>query len=344
MVYTGQNGFVFWMLEGTLGAVDNTSDTHQPFNPIDKISTPRSEYGHEKLKWASDLTTSKIVDNVRSNGEITLNTFFQDPFLGLCIFTEKGTDGTWDADPETITADFTTMDHESSIGMYSREVDAENSADLDKLFKYGRVIQRDLIVEAGKYVREELTIKFGDQEDMDGSEDTFDSVGDFDDGEWADWTDPIHSKDATLYRGGSEVNTANFGFEITKITFSLKVQRKYQNLANSLVVGLDWIEEIVETVTVEGYLRGDTFVDELEKKPSERTKSTMKLELETGSYEKYDQITNMYLASIDGLGDKPKAGEAHQVTLKFEGEEAAYSLSYSYDGTSLTDPSGRIDQ
>jgi hypothetical protein len=344
MVYTGQDGFVFWMLEGTKGDADPTSDTHQPFNPIDEITTPRSEYSSEKLKWASDLSTSKIVDNVRENGEITINTFFQDPFLGLCIFTEKGTDGAWDADPETISADFSTMDHESSIGMYSREADLSGSTDLDKLFKYGRVIQRNLIVEPGKYIREEITMKFGDQEDFDGSEETFDSVADFDDGEWADWTSPIHSKNATLYRGGSEVNTTNFGFEITKITFSLEVPRTYQNLANSLVVGLDWIEEIVPTVSVEGYLTDDTFIDELETLPDSRTKSTMKLELESGTYEKYDQITNMYLASIEGLGDKPTAGEAHQVTLKFEGEDPAYSLSYKYDGTSLTDPSTRIDQ
>ena len=477
MVYTGNNGRIFAMLEATWGAGAMTRNRIIPLNPIETIKSPRVDYGIEEANYKSDLTLSKVYAGNRVNGDLEYEAFFSDPFMGLTIFTHKTFDEDWNADPETITGAFDTLANESSVGMYVREIQIDSALtdSIDRFYKGGRCISRFLVSERSKLIREKLTFRFIDQAesgeatlidwkaqaditdqdtvhfhitDTDGAitehyiwfdkstgiadpaeagtgheveidgagtensiavlvaavingitgiscvaaaatdeqpgrtimvndfqGDVEDALNDdgiggalsdcldellilsktlpaaFSDGVWADWGNVIHSKDDKIEWGAQEITSANSGLEITKITFGVEVERDTIHLKNSLVAGLDYISKITPSCEIEGYLSKNIsgaqhkFIDELEKKPEDRTKATLKYTIDTDATDtKYDQFTNAFVSEIDGIDDNPKAGEAHQVTIRFRGELPVYTLSYKYSATTYTaSPIEKID-
>lgn len=168
---------------------------------------------------------------------------------------------------------------------------------------------------------------------------------DFSDGEWADWWSDkiIHSIACSIKWGGNEINDVNSGFEISKITFGVEAERETLHVSRSLVAQLEHISSLTPTCEIEGYLTKNVkatqhnFIEELEALVEDKTTATLQLIIDDDATEtKYDQFTNAFLADIDGLPDKPKAGEMHKVTLKFEGEKSDYSLSYKYDAAVYT--------
>lgn len=348
MVYTGKDSFWFWGRETSgFGEGDNTADTHQPPNKItEAMKFPRPEYVEEALQTFDSLVPNVIFTSGRESNEKTINWIFADPFMGLCAFSEKSTDSDFSSSGyTTITASFSTRDHVDSIWIYGREVDYTNSANLDKLLKGGKILGRFIIMEANKLIREELSVKFADMEDMDGSEDTLTADSDFDDGTWGAWdkNGMYFPWNASIEWGGSEIQ-ANYGIDIVKIRFGFEVPQKYWATFDSLAENKQLLEKIEPICEIEAILTDDSLIDELESLHSAKTTATLKLNIDaTTNEEKYDQFTNAYVDSIDGLDEVPKAGEEHRLTILFKTDGGAYSLSYSYDDDNHADPGDRLN-
>ncbi|GAF82510.1 unnamed protein product, partial [marine sediment metagenome] len=173
----------------------------------------------------------------------------------------------------------------------------------------------------------------------------------YSDGIWADWGATLHSKDDKIEWGAQEITSANSGLEILKIDFGVDVERDTIHLKQSLVAGLDYITKIIPTCEIDGILSKNIsgaqhkFIDELEKKPEDRTKATLKYTIDTNATDtKYDQFTNAFVSEIEGIDDLPEAGKAHKVTIKFRGEKPVYTLSYKYSASVYTNsPIEKID-
>lgn len=348
MVYTGKGSFWFWGLENSgFGEGDNTTDTNQPPNKItEAMKLARPEYTEERLRTFDSFTENFIFTSGREPDEKTINWIFADPFFGLAAFTEKSVSGDWSsAGHTTISADFQGASHMDSIWLYARVKHYTGGDDLDKLLKGGKITGRFLVMEREKVVREELTVKFADMDDMDGSEDTLETESDFDDGMWADWDkNGIYFPwDAQLDWGGSEFQD-NYGFKITSIRFGFEIPTDFWRTFDSLYDTENLAEEINPICEIEGVLEDPSMVDEIEKLHADKTSETLKLHIDqTTDEEKYDQFTNAYLAEISGLDENPKAGEKLEVTLTFRSNGGEYSLSYSYDDDNHADPGDRLN-
>ena len=60
MVFTGQNGRIWAVLELTWGAGAVIRNRILPLNPIETIKSPRADYTVEELQFKSDLSISQI--------------------------------------------------------------------------------------------------------------------------------------------------------------------------------------------------------------------------------------------------------------------------------------------
>ncbi len=165
MVFTGQNGRIWAVLEASWGNGAVTRNRIIPLNPIEEIKSPRADYGIESIQFKSDLSTSLVHGGNRAVGDLEFESFFSDPFIGLTLFTTKTFDEDWNADPETISAAFTNLTDESSVAFYVREIqlNAALTDAFDRLYKGGKCISRYLISETGKLIRERLKFSFIDQ-------------------------------------------------------------------------------------------------------------------------------------------------------------------------------------
>jgi len=335
MVYSGQNSYVYWGVEGTALAGDPSSDQNIPFNPCEKFTAPKPEYEETTKRTFDQLEPKYKFTNTLAPKTETNPHMFKDPFLLLACFTNKNVGGSWGTGDGTISADFTNNDDEDTLFIQEHVADQSGSGNhVDRLIKGVLPVSYAWIMEAGKMLMEEVTLKGLDYSDntqaMSCSNDFHDQAWGDGVGGFADWdTDgkrPV--KDMEIELGGAAID----GLQIESGTLKFDLGYDTSQIISSLSHSVKWLGVRDFIFTLKGKLNDKGELEEAEKLYSAKTTSTLKIyyDNETG-YEKYLQITNVAVEKHNVV-EIPAAGSPVEANITFKGgEDCAASFSGTWE-------------
>lgn len=348
-IYLTPLSYGYWARESTWGnaavgmPVTGTA-VHQGFNAMKSFPWPKDlKYEEEEVYLCNDIDAPGIVySTIIKTAELKFEAFFRDPFLALTMFNVKTISAAaqW-ASPNygAIAANFSggVATYKDSI-MYQLHIDDYTGSpvqDIDRTFLGGKITNYKLRNEAGKLLKELLTIKFMNWKDQVRA---FSSVTTFDDGLFGDWDQdgPFHSTEVTVEWGGAAVVGIDSWMEELEVVF----KEEMKHYSNARYAGENWDGKREYFCRLEGILKTKAQLTQLESLHSAKTKQTLEYIYNNagGSEERKFQFTNAYVKEfeIDGI---PEAGKAAQVKITLKGGVGS-KLTYAgaFHGLDHTDP------
>ncbi len=349
MVYLSPNSYGYWARESTWGnaatAMPITATAvHQPFNPMKSYPWPKDlKYEEEEVYLSNSIDAPGIVySTIIKTAELKFEGFFRDPFLMLTMFNIKTVSAAaqWNS-PNfgAIAGNFSggASTYKDSI-MYQLHLDDYTGSpvsDIDRTFLGGKIINYKVRNEAGKLLKEILTIKFMNWKDQVRA---FSSVAAFDDGQWADWDQdgPFHSTAVTVEWGGSAV----VGIETWMEELEVDLKEEMKHYSQKYYADENWDDQRQYFCRLEGILTTKAQLSQLESLYSAKTKQTLEYIYNNagGSEERKWSFTNAYIKEfeVDGV---PEAGKAVNVKITIKGGVGSM-LTYAgaFHGLDHTDP------
>jgi len=349
MVYLSPNAYGYWARESAWGNANvampvTGTAIHQPFNAMKSYPWPKDlKYEEEEVYLSNSIDAPGIIySTVIKTAELTFETFFRDVFLALTMFNIKTVSAAaqW-ASPNfgAIAGNFSggADTYKDSI-MYQLHLDDYTGSpvnDIDRTFLGGKIINYKLRNEAGKLLKEILTIKFMNWKDQVRA---FSSVAAFDDGHWGDWDQdgPFHSTAVTVEWGGAAV----VGIESYMEELEIDLKEGMQHLSNARYAGMNWDDVRASYCRLEGFLTTKAQLSQLESLYSAKTKQTLEYIYNNagGSEERKFQFTNAYIKEFEVDGT-PEPGKAVKVKITLKGGVGSM-LTYAgaFHGLDHTDP------
>lgn len=359
MVLTGQKIYAYWGWAFTGGfrsgnpisarSSDNNptagSDEHIPFNPITDVPVPQVKTVYEMMSTAQILYPNIQWTTKKEGEEVEITTYYRDPFLWCAFFPDTTVSATWlvgGSDGNQIIGTFGDRSEESYLWMQLHIHDKDGTNHHDLFFDGGQIVKYRVEFEAGKPVKEKITILFATVEETVKAVDMIPNIDDaaFNrsgiDGGWSLWDGNfdsrkvLHSSDLTITWGGSAIS------DIAIVSGFMEFTRKHTQLqlATSLVPEITFEEpnESPFIFEVTGYVNDDENLAEALLEIASKTTGTAKLLYNTSSYW---QFTNGVIKDYT-LGNVK--GSAVELTIQIEGSANSVP-SAAWIGTEATDPS-----
>ena len=347
MTLLGIKGYVYGGFSTVFKAGDPSSDKQIPLNPLLKFDSPIIRYIQEKMTTCDKLDPNIIYDLKLEEGSVTLSGLFRDPFWLLMFTTYNTLPTVWSGTGDTITGAFTSEANKTkNIWIQVHIEDDAGSSHINLLFDGGEITNYKWIIEEGKPLIEEVTIKFveitanTEAVNIDNGFDdgSFDRAGQ--NGGWALW-DPAyilgtvaHSKDCTITWN----NAAVPGMGIQKCVLDFATPKERYWVQSSLIASGSFSNKRDSPlVTITGVITGGQALTEYLAAYSSKNRYTLKVLYGTT---KFLQITNMYHEGFDGIG-LPEAGKSIKGEYVFSGGVSA--VSYSWTADEADDPGDFIN-
>ncbi len=356
MVLTGQKIYAYWGWALTGGfkggnpisarSSDNEptagSDEHIGFNPVTDVPVPQVKTTYELMSTVQTLYPNIQWTTKKEGEEVEITTYYRDPLLWCAFFPDTTVTASWTGTADEIIGTFGDRSEEIYLWMQLHLHDKDGSNHHDLFFDGGQIVKYRIEFEAGKPVREKVTILFAEVTETvkpvlirPGFDDSgFDRSGV--DGGWSNWdgafgvSQILHSSDLTITWGGSAIG------DIDIVSGFMEFTRKHTQLqlANSLSPGITFEEanESPYILEVTGYVNDDANLTEALAEIASKTTGTAKLLYNTTSYW---QFTNGVIKDYS-LGNVKAS--AIELTIQIEGS-ASSAPSALWKGNEATDPS-----
>ena len=359
--YSGDNSYVFFIDEiagygrggygGTLTspAAPDGDDQHIPLNSLVSLDMELPKYGMYEAAYIGDSIRTRQ-STILEPGTVTLDAVYHAPFLASRFFTKKQWDGTWSADPETITMDMTDWETTTnSIALFAHIENRDSSGDNLNITMYGgQITSYGWTIESEDVLKESVEMSYN-QYTTTTTDISYNSDADYHNQKFALWnTDRILDDTSVLaiqqkkvsVTTTTDLDSAIASYSSAALTISTEYQSEVgigyeqQNFSEKQVYDV----EATMTAKIKDDYPISQFVSRFEDR--EKIHFTIKINETSYSHEEYLRCTNMRLESIGSVTiPDPSSDAVMQLELVFlPTSDSVVSYSGEFDGTNTATP------
>jgi hypothetical protein len=331
--------------------VNTSTNMHLPFNPIiGQFNPPEVEYTTVEETWFCDEENSIAYSGENEPKETTQEAIYRGPIFMLNgLFNHTSVDTAWSGSSKTMTGDFTSDSHITTMVVQNHVQDQDGSSHVDTVYYGVKLTEHYLDVKKGRVMTEGWSWK---ARGTNTTAQACDMVNGYDGGEFnrtgvdggfdnwdASHVNGIHASTVTLTAAGAAISHVN----VENFRMGCKCPKEYlfnQTTKDAFDVSNKPREYYLE---VEGTISGKNKYTEIRSTIANRTRRTYKMLFKTNNYL---QFTNGILERIDPA-TIPKAGEPLRVKMRFKGVAGTSGTNptmsfYGLFSNAATDPDDAV--